>query len=174
MRGQLFAKWPSRHLPEEVVARHPRSSNVAGVRRPQPLHEIDLRECDQKRGALQCRQFRGARGRQLAQAHSGQRPHRQNGVAPAMRTTTLAPHSGQSRRHRTLGRGSRSASRSRRNSSRARRSARRSLTSLFCHRQTVATWTPANSAASRSVYPSRIASRIVGSVAALLYIASSS
>ena len=57
---------------------------------------------DQKQGLPQRRQSRGARGRQLAHGHSGQRPQRQNRQPPrAVRTTTLARQSGQSRRQRT-------------------------------------------------------------------------
>ncbi len=58
--------------------------------------------CDQKQGPPHLRQFLGARGRQLAHEHRGQRPQRQKRTPPlAVRTTTRALHSGQSPRQRT-------------------------------------------------------------------------
>jgi len=119
------------------------------VRIPQAPQAVLLRLWDQKQGPPQRRQLRGARGRQLAHGHNGQRPQRQKRAPPlAVRTTTRARHSGQSRRQQTWGRAAAFLSGSLlRAWPFASRIAWWNSGSLRCQRQTVATWTPAASAA---------------------------
>jgi hypothetical protein len=72
----------------------------------QPLQRMLFRLCDQKMVPPHPGQLPNAGGRQLANGHHGHNSHAQKRRKTYLpvRTTTSAPHSGQSRRHGTRGR----------------------------------------------------------------------
>ena len=82
----------------------PKSEYASVCRLPQRVQTTLLRLCAHSRGPPQAGQSHGARGRQLAHRHCGQRPYRQNRTqTPAWRTRTSEPQAGPSRRQGTRG-----------------------------------------------------------------------